>query len=114
MDGHGARCLRSRAEREGEEQGRANGRQREDADSVSTVVRPRGDEWWNEWSMAAMRRACSVLPVPVALNGETEERDKMEPERIFMWWVKYVDSMRPRSVRRLDAGQTPAMEHYRS
>jgi hypothetical protein len=27
------------------------------------------------------------------------ERDEMEPKRIFVWWVKYVDTMRPRIVR---------------
>jgi hypothetical protein len=65
--------------------------------------------------MAAMRWACSVLvilPLPVALNGETEERDEMEPKRIFVGWVKYMDTIRPRSVWRLGAGRTPAVEHY--
>jgi hypothetical protein len=39
-----------------------------------------------------------ILPLPIVLNGETEKRDEIEPERIFVWWVKYVDTMRPRSV----------------
>jgi hypothetical protein len=44
----------------------------------------------------------SVLPLTVALNEETEKRDEMEPERILVWWVKYVDTMRPCRVRCLD------------
>jgi hypothetical protein len=44
-----------------------------------------------------------ILPLSIALNEEMEKRDKMEPEKILMWWVKYVDTARPRRVRCLDA-----------
>ena len=72
-------------------------------------------EWGREWIIAAMRQACAILDIlPFALNGEMEERDKMKTEKIFVWWVKYVDTMRPRSVRRLDVGQTHTVEHYRN
>jgi hypothetical protein len=29
-----------------------------------------------------MHKLHYILPLPIALNGETEERDEMEPERI--------------------------------
>jgi hypothetical protein len=47
---------------------------------------------------ASERVVLDIIPLSIALNGETEKRDEMEPERIFVWWVKYVDTMRPRSV----------------
>jgi hypothetical protein len=45
---------------------------------------------------------------------DSGESDEIEPKRIFVWWVKYVDTMRPRSVLRLDERQLPTVEHYRT
>jgi hypothetical protein len=42
------------------------------------------------------------------------ESNEIEPKRIFVWWVNYVDTIRPRSVRRLDERQMPTVEHYRT
>jgi hypothetical protein len=56
-----------------------------------------------------MRRACSVLdifPLPVALNGETEGRERRDEMG--------KDIMMPHSVRRLDARKAQALEHYRN
>jgi hypothetical protein len=43
-----------------------------------------------------------------------EWRDEVESKRIFVWWVKYVDTMRPCSVWRLDTRWTLVVEYYRS
>jgi hypothetical protein len=47
---------------------------------------------------ASERVVLDIIPLPIVLNGETEKRDEIELERIFVWWVKYVDTMRPRSA----------------
>jgi hypothetical protein len=64
-----------------------------------------------------MHRLHDILPLPIALNGETEERDEMEPERISLKGhltgvsdicvvKKYVDHVRPRSARHLGGTNT--------
>jgi len=68
-------------------------------------------------------RLHDILPLLVALNGETEERERGDGTgedkssnlaRVDICVVrKYVDHVRPRSVRHPGAGRTP-VEHFRS
>jgi hypothetical protein len=50
-----------------------------------------------------------MKPKTISLNGYLRTRG----EYIFVWWIQYVDTITPRSVWRLDMGQTSAVEHYR-
>jgi hypothetical protein len=67
-----------------------------------------------------MHRVHDFLPLPVALNGTTEERETRWNQRDKSKWPgvcvveKNMDHVRPPGIRPLGSGQTAAMERFRS